>query len=64
MTRVEASARQVSVAARAESPDTEQAMQGLQTLLASRMAEGLRGVVANKSITEIAEEVLHSESLG
>jgi len=44
----------------AATPDEEQAMQELKTLLASRIAEGQRGEVSDKSITEIAEEILQS----
>lgn len=39
-----------------DSTDEEQAMQELKALLAPRIAEGLRGEVSEKSITEIAEE--------
>ncbi len=41
-------------------PDETQALQDLKTLLASRIAEGLRGEVSELSITEIAEQVLQS----
>jgi phosphotransferase system HPr-like phosphotransfer protein len=44
----------------ATTPDEELAMQELKTLLTSRIAEGLRGEVSEKSITEIAEEVLQA----
>lgn len=46
----------------AETPDEEQAMQELKALLSSRIAEGHRGEVSEKSITEIAEEELKSGS--
>ncbi len=44
----------------AATPDEEQAMQQLKALLALRINEGLRGEVSDKSIKEIAEEVLQS----
>lgn len=40
--------------------DEELAMQELKTMLASRIAAGLRGEVSGKSITDIGEEVIQS----
>ena len=42
----------------AATPGEEGAMQELKTLLASRIAEGLRDEVSGKSIVEIAEDEL------
>jgi phosphotransferase system HPr-like phosphotransfer protein len=44
----------------ADTPDEEKAIQELKALLASRIAEGHRGEVSEKSITEIGEEELQS----
>lgn len=44
------------------SADEEQAMQELKTLLLERLAEAERGDVIERSITEIANEILRQDA--
>jgi predicted methyltransferase MtxX (methanogen marker protein 4) len=44
----------------ASTPDEEQAMAELKTLLAPRIAGALRGDVSSKSVDEIVEDVIRS----